>query len=751
MAASFDSSTQIVDAGIDFRPLKPGRRQFMLWPVLAWKVLVPEPRARSLDVFQTAIIRLCGAGMIHIDAIAERIALDRDLVAFIVLQLQSMGLLDERGRPSRQAIRLIERDEDLVPTDTVGYVFLDALTKTLWPRFWRGSLPYAQAEMKDTRSPAILSRGDEGNPTTESAWVLWPQSSTSATPPSAHAILKAARLHRRRLVSFKLEVGEFGNAARAESGGTSAEKLVHRVRFVDRSAQSMFMVTCLFLPKDAPDASWQICDPFALGVSGELRAEVERLVRSGHHGLATRIKKLVGDAQSVDAIEFVELLREASARAQARVREQIGLGFDDLSVEVRQKLAAAEERLSAARGLFAGTRRDRAAALKHLDDCLGIAYAAIEEQLAEIVGLFADPELVAPLTNNADRNRRLLADLSRHLGFRHEDGAHSAGLFAVTASQVKGAIKYGNRGLPGCLAAALLAARDRPEHPLCRLAEVYPEALAFFERLKRMRDDTSHHTEDESALRPVEEACADLYRTFQALSRNHRGALPAAIGNAGAVEQWTAELMAQLRSQAARLVSERVAAAEDDAELRVRLIDVQQKALEIAHLQAGAAEAALVQSRLRDFVVAAALVSEAGLATLREATEPARALAELPKDKASLALKGAQAARGLGFVMLPSGQLPEELARVRPDRVRKALLGQSEPLAASLMALVFQAAHSSEHPLRRLASDHPDFLHAIARISAARGHGDTGHLTVDEVSDLTATVFRLANAMATLG
>ena len=130
----FDSATAVIDATGDdtLREREAGTRRWVLWPVLAWKVLVPESRPRTFDMFQTAILRLCHAGVVRAVDLADRLALDRDLVAFIVLQLQGIQLLDGHGRPSPRALKLLARDEGPAPIDTAGHVFGGALGRRVW-------------------------------------------------------------------------------------------------------------------------------------------------------------------------------------------------------------------------------------------------------------------------------------------------------------------------------------------------------------------------------------------------------------------------------------------------------------------------------------------------------------------------------------------------------------------------------------------------------------------------------------------
>jgi len=740
----FDSGTNVIDAGgDDFRPLQAGEKRWVLWPVWAFKVLVPEPRPRTFDVFQTAILRLCNAGLVRIEDIKDRLALDRDLVAFVVLQLQSIGLIDSNGRPSPRALKLLAHDEEPETTDVVGYVLEDALTRRIWPRFLTGKLPYARCEAGKGSVFEVI-RGTPGNPRSIRARVLQSRREMSGGPPSAQSILRAARQHRARVKSFQLQIGAFGEAARAapagRGGGTT---LVRRVQLVDRTPEPLFVATCIFVPKESREARVHVADPFGLGLSAELRAEVERLAQEGHRTLQGIVKELTKNALHVDSQELVELVREGAAQAVAKVRSAVGNGIDELPAAVLRHLVASEERLADAREQLEGARRDRGAGLKRIDDLMGFAFAAVEEIFGWMVRTFCGPELPAMLGRHAQANRKLLRKIACGIGFRLDDETSDGTLLTVSGGQVRGAIEFDNRALPARLSASVLAARGRPEHPLHRIAHAWPEAIAFLARLKRLRDDASHVTDAESGLRAAEEALTTVYRLLRTIVPP--SSLTTAIENGESrVAEWNAELMGRLRGQALRLVEQATPDSLESPDLRVRIIDAQQKVLEIGHLVTGGAEAELIVTRLRDFAVAAGLVVEAGLAMVARAGGAAADPTAIPDDKRQLAHAVARAAEAAGFAVYRS-TLPESLSFVRPDAVRRAVTGQDETQSARLAALLLAAARDDEHPMRRIARLHPELLDDCAKIADARGHGDEANLVAEETADVMSVVYRLVH------
>ena len=107
MGDSFDRTSPIVHLEPTAKPLdwRQGRR-WILWPVLAYRVYVPQPAPERLNLFQRSVLSLCRAGVTRATDIAERLALDRNLAAYVVNELMDMGLLDRRGELSARAFRL---------------------------------------------------------------------------------------------------------------------------------------------------------------------------------------------------------------------------------------------------------------------------------------------------------------------------------------------------------------------------------------------------------------------------------------------------------------------------------------------------------------------------------------------------------------------------------------------------------------------------------------------------------------------
>ncbi|HPK70985.1 MAG TPA: hypothetical protein PLN93_03500, partial [Vicinamibacterales bacterium] len=302
----FDRTTPIVDFGATSSPFKREARRWLVWPALAYKVLLPSRGNPPFNVFQRAALDMCRAGVRDAEEISRRLALPLDLIGFVIEQLLSIGMLDEARVPTHRALRLMNEDDEPSEVEDAGYVFVDGVDgKRVWPRVHRGSLPIVDAEFE--QSKAKFQRGTPGNPEPVFANVVWPGTGAGSFAPSAYEAQKAARHHARRVRAFRREVSRRGDAEDVLDGLKSGG-----LRVVDVEPEPIFVASYVFLPKDARQRSWLVTDPLGLGVSDVLRPGVTKLAKEGKHGLAELLEKVAGQAWHVDEGDLALYLAEAT-------------------------------------------------------------------------------------------------------------------------------------------------------------------------------------------------------------------------------------------------------------------------------------------------------------------------------------------------------------------------------------------------------------------------------------------------------
>lgn len=735
MQNGFDRATPIVDLGANSRPLawKRETRQWVLWPVHAYKILVPAARNSALNIFQRAALDLCRAGVRDPEKIANRLALPADLVKFLVDQLSGMDLLDEDAGPTERARRILAEEDEQPESEDVGYALVDGIDRRLWPRLHLGSLPMIDAEIDEERGSARLRRGSPGRPRIDVARFIWPiEADRVATAPSAREIVKAARLHKRRTQAF---AKEWPNADPIKLDANVIAK--RGVRLVSTVAEPVFVAACIFVPDDARHRSWLVTDPCGLGVSNVLRDAITRLAKADRGGIRKIIEKLTGDAWHVDEGELARYLAEAGRAAAARIAHRLGAAADLLPADAVRRLADADERLQSAQDSAFGNT-------KELESFYGDIYAALENVFGWLLALSPDPSMLAAFEPDPEINAGLLQRIADVLGF--DTSESTLALFRVSRAVVKGALCDGNKDLRGRLAACLMATRFDRGHPLSALAATCPGAMDLLARLRDLRNAGQHDT---GSIPRMEEACADRERLFDLL-RALVGSGPADLASeTGANLSWGSDLLLRIRAQAEKIVETDYPDIDARLDLRTRLIEMHAAAILLRLLDRSEETAPdSLRTRLRDFVVAAAIIAEALLAEIERAA-PSRAtnVSELGEDRVQNAERIVAIASSLGFTLDAVGRLPEALTHARADRVRRAVSGRAETLSARLIALLLAAAGEPDHPLREVARASPAFLLHLGRIVEVRGHADSVHIDTTEAAELESTVAKEVQAV----
>lgn len=129
-------------------------RQHLLVPLLAWKVLAPGRNARNVNLFQKTILKLIRAGVVHSSEIADHMALDPELVKFIIAaQLQPNGLLDK-------SFKLTSEAEEALDDGIIGGKELS--TAYLFQEPWSGKLlPVLQMPSKPSNPTSLTTKDSQ--------------------------------------------------------------------------------------------------------------------------------------------------------------------------------------------------------------------------------------------------------------------------------------------------------------------------------------------------------------------------------------------------------------------------------------------------------------------------------------------------------------------------------------------------------------------------------------------------------------
>ena len=235
MAASFPPDARI----LRFDPRPPqeyhGRRQDLLWPVWAYRVVVPDsPPAELMDPFQRAVFGMMLHGIVEPEDIAQRLCLHPDLERIVQAYLENRSLID--------AQKIVKKDAEIryrnarfqlgeqADRFTTGYVFQDPFSGLLLPRLVR-KLEQADVTILDSGFPA-LRVGDR----TVRPFAELPPPARPPAPGQADVLGAADAFQRVRQRSRSTD----------DVSGTQFLERVQRVNFIEDQPELMFLSTHSF-------------------------------------------------------------------------------------------------------------------------------------------------------------------------------------------------------------------------------------------------------------------------------------------------------------------------------------------------------------------------------------------------------------------------------------------------------------------------------------------------------------------------
>ncbi|SDE20363.1 hypothetical protein [Glycomyces harbinensis] len=189
MAPAFDTDTPVlVPDRIDYR----GRRRWVLWPVLQYRVVTPLIHDPSVNPFQRAILGLARAGLRDLDEFASHLALEPEFALLVKDELRTLRYLDEHGGITPKGLAALD-DGFLDPQRVVvTHVYQDPFTGVLWPAAVPSPLLVGARWVSRERAEVELASAGRSTPITPIAVPVPP--GTVFETPSAEEIIEAVSL-----------------------------------------------------------------------------------------------------------------------------------------------------------------------------------------------------------------------------------------------------------------------------------------------------------------------------------------------------------------------------------------------------------------------------------------------------------------------------------------------------------------------------------------------------------------------------
>lgn len=758
MDSHAEASTTVLYYEPDPRPLRyTGPRAWLMWPAWAFRVLAPGRPRRKMNLFQQMVLGLCSAGERKAVDIGRRLDLKPDFAAYVLMQLHDMGLLDDHAMPTHRGRKFLaeEKESDLEPVS--GHVFFDPFRAALWPRFIPGALPAVDVEWAPSSWWARVMPQPEGNPRgIDRTRVILPPSEQPPAAPGSRVVLSACQSSLRALEDRQAAEGGTLAGLPPSLGMVELKRRLSMVRVVEDRPEPVFLVTYMFMPEQGgAERTWQVCDPFGLGVSYQLRTTLEQVMeaerqKGRERPVSQSVEWLTEHGMALDS----ELVRSSwqVASKEAADRVQMGLG-QDLKGELPElfsQLREMELALGVARHVEKGQELEASVARPKVAKGLRCAHTALEVALAQLVEMYPPHLHLTRLSQDPDENLEMLLDIAQSLGFQEgPEGAELQEICRVSKGAVLGAVQSGFRELAALVAAALLASEEHPDHPLRRIVRSNADLLYQLRNIKFERDEAAHHRNERSDNAVGIQVRKETYRAIRALIPP-----PVKLPRSGEQDKrkksqgWDARVLHVMRARAAsRLAMELGRGVHELPGLRGALLDLLQTGCELEVLRDGGATDEELEGLRLDLIVEAAICMEATMDHLIWSSEGGESTAaRIGERRENMEMIKAAMAE-LGFDLGEEGAFPEALAQVNPERLRIAIQSGCGALAARLCAAILQVQGEEEHPMAQLAGVAPTFVLTAARIADMRGHGDRVKISVGETEELISQVLELARGV----
>lgn len=439
-------------------------RQALLWPVYTWKVLYPAADQRfGANLFQESILGLMRAGVSDPQELARLLAIDAELVRFIIAnQLQPNGWLNTQFKITSAGEGVLDEAEESRVTLRVGYAFQDAIGGQWLPRFVSELPEIAAVERNEHNRPVF--RLDRNRGRTDTPFLL----PNSAPPnPDYASLIESYRAYRKDV-----------SAARREEQSPISDVHLQAIENLSDEPTPMYL-WCELYRDDGETQPWLVSDPFRLRRAASWLRKPLLKIAPGNQGLLRKMQQLVPDL-SPESVSADEWLRQVEERVDLTLRADYPyLGAHEL---IREHLASVLRQLDK-------TEHNSRVLREELATLLGEAHNLIEAVLKWMLERWS-----VDARSWAVRrwSREEAKDVFEALNLPFLTSEVIDRLAGQQLGEIQKAIRFQNRPLKALLAGALFCSAERLDHPF-RSFEASALALERLPALADNRNKTSGH------------------------------------------------------------------------------------------------------------------------------------------------------------------------------------------------------------------------------------------------------------------
>lgn len=467
-------------------------RLWLLWPSLAYMVVAPEPRTRILNALQRAVLGVLTARRLTAVELASRLGIHPELAAFVIMELQQVGRLDESGQPTQRGIEDLEDEREGDAQVVPGWVFQDPWSGSLWP-YVAASLQ-AKETVAGANGGLMLSLGTPGKPWHQATWMqkLPPD---KCNPPDAREIARASIRHGRLLKQAGYrEVSDVDGFGTVDEGRVDLRK----ISFIEATPKPVFLATFAYIPRDGDDrdSGWYVCDFFGRGSSPELRNVVNKAA-SRDRNLANKLAQFLGARTDR---EPGAILQESEVR-----RAQAAQVLDTTLTYGIRRFSVADHLQDALEAWLEVRELGPSPAPRKLADVMVNVRKALESLMSDVAERFPVARAANALTKgdshqSKDANREVIRRAAVDLGFAEIPDS----LLKVTWGKVRSVSEYGDSSsLRALVVALLLTASIIEGHPFKKLGSTQGDFLGRLDWIIDTANTAAHSQRPKETDRPA--------------------------------------------------------------------------------------------------------------------------------------------------------------------------------------------------------------------------------------------------------
>lgn len=490
--------TELLNYRPNARPFKSGKERIpVAWPMLAYRVIAPKPKDRKLNLFEEVILKLCDVGISTVDLLSRKIPIDKDLIAYILIQMkEGKGLIDDEGKLTQVGKRFLD-ELDVEPEMVMGYVFRDGLSGNMLPYFTEGQLFPAtiKDQYHDKKIDIDILRvdvGTENKPREYSLKVIKANPDITYDHPYPREVLRSIKMYNKKKMAYNRSVNK-----RAYEGALISDDdelyWLEQINVQNIDPKEVYMYTYIFIPDDKAKSSfWQICDPFGFGISMQFRTVLETYLQAS--SLAPVLDEFVQKVHDVRDFEIEDYQKEQKKIGEKDVLSLFGENV--IKHPMLYKALLDENKAWRQSNRDSESNADQKNKETNVEQWYRNAYSVLETGLKELnekIPAHGSFELISKTPiDNADR----ITKLANKIGFKVDD--EFTKVMKLQKYQIERA-KYGTaKDLQSLMAYALISANDNSFHPLYELAKKNKEFMDFVLVLKELRDTSSHAARHDS-------------------------------------------------------------------------------------------------------------------------------------------------------------------------------------------------------------------------------------------------------------